>query len=94
MSPSDDNKFSRDKFKKADDQEHQKENWDSEAIFVAKFSCQKIDKMPIYALMVLRHCISWVLKKSIKNCINFLYYMDHWVETHFVLKTTSLRYGG
>ena len=58
MSPSADNKIIRDESKDPDDQEHLKKNWDSEAIFVAKFSCQKFDKMPIYALMVLRHCIS------------------------------------
>jgi hypothetical protein len=41
------NKSSREA-KKADDQEHLKENWDCEAIFVAKFWCQKIDKSLIY----------------------------------------------
>jgi hypothetical protein len=37
--------------KKADDQEDLKENRDSESKFVAKFSCQKSDKLPIYALI-------------------------------------------
>ena len=48
MSPSADNKIIRDESKDPDDQEHLKKNWDSEAIFVAKFWCQKIDKSLIY----------------------------------------------